>query len=80
MKREDIELNKPNKYNYIEIHPSLILSLNTNIIPLAHHNQSVRNVFSNQQGKQALGVYATNFNHRIDTASYLLHYPQYLEH
>lgn len=76
MKREDIELNKPNKYNYIEIHPSLILSLNTNIIPLAHHNQSVRNVFSNQQGKQALGVYATNYNHRIDTASYLLHYPQ----
>lgn len=76
MRREDIELNRPNKYDYIEIHPSLILSLNTNIIPLAHHNQSVRNVFSNQQGKQALGVYATNFNHRIDTASYLLHYPQ----
>lgn len=76
MKREDIELYKPNKYNYIEIHPSLILSINTNIIPLSHHNQSIRNVFSNQQGKQALGVYATNFNHRIDTASYLLHYPQ----
>jgi len=76
MNRNDIIINKPNKYNHIEIHPSLCLSLNTNIIPLAHHNQSIRNVFSNQQGKQAVGVYATNFNHRIDTASYMLHYPQ----
>ena len=76
MNREDIALNKMNKYDYIEIHPSLVLSMYTNVIPLAHHNQAPRNIFSGQQGKQALGVYASNFNHRIDTASYLLHYPQ----
>ena len=65
-----------NNYDYIEIHPSLVLSLYSNIIPLAHHNQAPRNIFSGQQGKQAVGVYASNFNKRIDTASYLLHYSQ----
>jgi DNA-directed RNA polymerase II subunit RPB2 len=76
MYRSYIEDNPLNKYDYIEIHPSLILSLYTNLIPLAHHNQAPRNIFSGQQGKQAVGVYATSFNDRIDTASYILHYPQ----
>ena len=76
MKYEDIDLNPMNKYDYIEIHPSLILSLYSCLIPLAHHNQAPRNIFSGQQGKQAVGVYASNFNKRIDTAGYLLHYPQ----
>ena len=72
MKHEDV-----NKYHtHVEIHPCLSLSMYTNSIPFANHNQAPRNVFSGQQGKQAIGVYATNFNHRIDTASYLLHYPQ----
>ena len=76
MNYEDIEKNPLNTYDYVEIHPSLILSLYTNTIPLAHHNQAPRNIFSGQQGKQSVGVYASNFNKRIDTASYLLHYPQ----
>lgn len=76
MRFEDIAKHPLNKYDYIEIHPSLILSLYSNLIPLAHHNQAPRNIFSGQQGKQAVGVYASNFNKRIDTASYLLHYPQ----
>ena len=61
---------------HIEIHPSLALSLYTNTVPFANHNQAPRNIFSGQQGKQAIGIYATNFNSRIDTASYILHYPQ----
>ena len=64
------------RHTHLEIHPCLCISLYTNTIPFANHNQAPRNVFSGQQGKQALGVYATNFNHRIDTASYVLHYPQ----
>ena len=76
MNYEDIDLHPMNKYDYIEIHPSLILSLYSCLIPLAHHNQAPRNIFSGQQGKQAVGVYASNFNKRIDTAGYLLHYPQ----
>ena len=74
-----IAMNKSdatNQHSHVEIHPSLALSLYTNTIPFANHNQAPRNIFSGQQGKQAIGVYATNFNSRIDTASYLLHYPQ----
>lgn len=64
------------RHTHIEIHPCLILSLYTNTIPFAHHNQAPRNVFSGQQGKQAIGIYSTAFNQRFDTASYILHYPQ----
>ena len=67
---------KTKEHTHIEIHPCLALSMYTNTIPLANHNQAPRNIFSGQQGKQAIGIYATNFNHRIDTASYILHYPQ----
>jgi len=63
-------------YTHCEIHPSTSMSVYTNTIPLAHLNPGTRNVFSGAQGKQAIGVFATNFNQRIDTASYLLHYPQ----
>ena len=69
------ELSSP-RHTHLELHPCLHLSIYTNTIPLANHNQSVRNVFSGQQGKQALGIYSTSFNDRIDTASYVLHYPQ----
>jgi DNA-directed RNA polymerase II subunit RPB2 len=63
-------------YTNCEIHPSTILSIYTNTIPFCNRNQLPRNVFSGQQGKQAIGIYATNFNSRIDTRSYILHYPQ----
>lgn len=63
-------------FTYCEIHPSLALSVYTNTIPFSHHNAGTRNVFSGAQGKQALGMYATNFNQRLDTSGYILHYPQ----
>jgi DNA-directed RNA polymerase II subunit RPB2 len=73
MNKEDLV---PARHTHVEIHPCLCMSMYTNTIPFANHNQAPRNVFSGQQGKQAVGIYATNFNHRIDTASYVLHYPQ----
>ena len=60
----------------MEIHPSTILSVVTGNIPMCNHNQSVRNVFHAAQSKQAISIYATNFNNRFDTMSYVLHYPQ----
>jgi DNA-directed RNA polymerase II subunit RPB2 len=71
-----LEKDLNERHTHMEIHPCLSLSMYTNTIPFANHNQAPRNVFSGQQGKQALGIYALNYNHRIDTASYLLHYPQ----
>lgn len=64
------------EYTHCEIHPSLMLSAYTSTIALSNHNTSPRNIFSAAQGKQAIGIYASNFNNRIDTMSYILHYPQ----
>ena len=64
------------RYTHCELHPSTILSVLTLNIPLCQHNQAPRNIFSGAQGKQAIGIYATNFNDRIDTMSYVLYYPQ----
>lgn len=69
-------LPKSKNYTHCEIHPSTIFGILTHQIPLCNHNQAPRNIFSGAQGKQALGCYATNFNNRIDTMSYVLHYPQ----
>jgi DNA-directed RNA polymerase II subunit RPB2 len=69
-------MNMNNQPTHSEIHPSTILSMYTNTIPLAHHNPAARSVFSGQQGKQALGIYSTAFHKRLDTSAYILHYPQ----
>jgi len=69
-------LKTNSRYTHCEIHPSTILSILTLNIPLCQHNQAPRNIFSGAQGKQAIGIYATNFNDRIDTMAYVLHYPQ----
>ena len=63
-------------HTHVEIHPSTMLSAISSNIPLANHNQSARNVFHAAQSKQAIGVYATSFNKRFDTMSYVLHYSQ----
>jgi DNA-directed RNA polymerase II subunit RPB2 len=73
---DDTYLTKSKYYTHCEIHPSTIFGILTHQIPLCNHNQAPRNIFSGAQGKQALGAYATNFNNRIDTMSYVLHYPQ----
>lgn len=65
------------KYStHMEIHPSTMLSAYTSTVPFLNHNQAPRNIFSGAQGKQAIGVYATNFATRIDTMGYILHYSQ----
>lgn len=69
-------LDKSKSFTHCEIHPTTMFSVYTATIPFANHNQAPRNIFSGAQGKQAIGVYATNFNNRIDTMSYTMHYPQ----
>ena len=68
----NIEKSKNKNYTHIEIHPSLLLGVMGNQIIFPENNQLPRDLFACGQMKQAVSLYHSNFQTRIDKMGVIL--------
>jgi len=74
MKETDIK--KSRFYTHVEIEPSLIFGVMGNQIIYPEYNPFPRDSFSCGQSRQAVSVYHTNYQMRMDKMGVILHYGQ----
>ena len=70
------DLKKSKYYTHMEIDPSLILGVMGNQIIYPENNPLPRDAFSCGQSKQAVSVYHSNYQMRIDKMGVILNYGQ----
>lgn len=70
------EMEKKPFYTCCEIHPSVISGISVTLTPFSEHTQSPRVTYHAAMGKQAIGLPVTNIEHRVDTMSHILSYPE----
>merc|ERR1712225_67136 len=61
---------------HVEFDPTNILSILANMTPFSDFNQSPRNMYQCQMGKQTMGTPVHGYEHRTDTKMYRLQSPQ----
>ncbi len=67
---------KAERYTHLEIDPVGILGYASTQLPFPEYNSAPRVLMAAQHSKQALGLYASNYNLRSETRSHILYYPQ----
>ena len=67
---------KPGEHTHIEIHPSLILGIMGNQVVYPENNPLPRNLFACGQMRQAVSLYHSNYQTRIDKMGVILNYGQ----
>jgi DNA-directed RNA polymerase beta subunit len=72
MNKEEVEKNKLNRYTHLEIHESLIFGVMCNLVNFPENNPATRNSFSCGQSKQAVSMYHTNHQVRMDKTAVVL--------
>jgi DNA-directed RNA polymerase beta subunit len=74
--KNDRENEKYYDYTHCEMSPQIILGVVSSNITLSDHQQAPRVIFYCAQSKQAIGIFATNYEDRFDSSGSALYYPQ----
>ena len=64
------------KYNYLELHATLFLSVAVNLLPFINHSPTQRVQLAVGQCKQSVSMPCSNYQHRMDNFANVLDYPQ----